>query len=241
MPQPHRSLLTLLIATCLIPVLHAETPDDLIKRAKLVFSDEFNRPEKIPGNGWDANSDHGNRVEVQDNALFIMKGKGANHSVSARHDNPFDDGIIRLRFQLFDRTGLKININDKKAREITWAGHIARVVVQPRSVTIQDDKTGYYELGIRKKRKDESLSKEEKANLAKLLKTKKRVIKTPIELKTWHQITIVNLGPKFEVYLNQKSLGSFTSEGLDHKVKQIMALGVSGKVIIDDVQIWSLD
>ena len=92
-----------------------------------------------------------------------------------------------------------------------------------------------------KSSEDESLSEEEKSDLAKLLKTKKRVIKTPIELKTWHQITIVNLGPKFEVYLNQKSLGSFTSEGLDHKVKQIMALGVSGKVIIDDVQIWSLD
>lgn len=83
-----------------------------------------------------------------------MKGKRANHSVSARHDNPFDDGIIRLRFQLFDRTGLKINLNDKKAREVAWAGHIARVVVQPKSVTIQDDKTGVYELGTRKKRKD---------------------------------------------------------------------------------------
>ena len=93
------------------------------------------------------------QADLKDSALVITQAKGANHSVSVRHDTPFDDGVIKLRFQVFDKRGLKFNFNDPAAKEVTWAGHIARVVVAPKSVTIQDDKTGVFELGVRTKKR----------------------------------------------------------------------------------------
>ena len=245
MCRHHISVLALLVVASVSVHLYADDPEELIKRGTLIFSDDFNRTEEgdtleVLGKGWETNTKDGNRADLQNDTLVITKGEKANHSLSVRHVNPFDDGIVKLRFQLFDKTGLKVNFNDKSANKITWAGHIARVVVQPHVVTIQDDKTGYYDLDIRKKRLSEDLDDEAKAELATFLATKQTRIKTSIELETWHELTIVNIGPEIEVYIDGKSLGSFSSEGLDHQVKQNMALGVSGKVVIDDVRVWSL-
>ena len=240
------SILPLLFIASFSLTLHAETPEALIKRGKLIFSDDFNRTEegdKVEdlGNGWESSTEDGNRADLQDDELVITKGAAANHSLSVKHVNPFDDGVVKFRFQLFDKQGLKVNFNDKKAKKVTWAGHIARVVVQPNSVTIRDDITGVFDLKIRAKRQDKNLDTKEAAKLKKFLKTKQAVFKTPIKLKTWYELTIVNIGPKVEVYVDGKSVGSFSSEGLDHKVKRDFAFGVSGKVTIDDVQVWSLD
>lgn len=163
------SFLALLFVASLTLNLHAESPDDIVKRGKLIFSDDFNRSvegdvvEEL-GNDWATSTADGNRADLQNNTLVIMKGQQANHSLSVRHDNPFDDGVI-----------------------------------------------------------------------------KQSVIKTPIGLEKWHELTIVNIGPKFEVYIDGASVGAFSSEGLDHHVKQNIALGVSGKVAVDDLQIWSLN
>tara|TARA_R110002049_G_scaffold182485_2_gene350303 strand:+ start:32306 stop:33106 length:801 start_codon:yes stop_codon:yes gene_type:complete len=240
------SVLVLLSVALLSEPLFAETPDELITRGKLIFSDDFNRTEEGDtieklGNGWETNSEDGNRADLQDDTLVIMKGEAASHSLSVRHVNPFDDGIVKIRFQLYDKYGLKVNFNDKGADKVTWAGHVARVVVQPDSVTIQDDITGVYDLNVRKRRLSKELSSKEKDELHAFLATKQKVIKTSIELETWHELTIVNRGPKIEVYLDDNALGSFSSEGLDHQVKQNMALGVSGKVAVDDVRVWTLN
>ena len=248
--RPYLILLIVLLVTSISPHARAEDPSALIERGKLVFSDDFNRTEdddaiEQVGNGWVTNSSKAakgvKQADLKDGTLVITQAEGANHSVSVRHDTPFDDGVIKLRFQVFDRRGLKFNFNDPAAKKVTWAGHIARVVVAPKSVTIQDDKTGVFELGVRTKRKDKNLPEDEKAELAKFLATKSVKLEAPIKPKQWHEMTIVNVGPKFEVYIDDNSVGSFSSEGLDHKVKQNIALGVSGKVVVDDLRVWSLD
>ena len=246
MQQIFASFLTLLFITSFGLTLHAQTPEALVKRGKLIFSDDFNRTQEgdtveVLGNGWESSTKDGNRADLQDDVLIITKGEAADHSLSVKHVNPFDDGVVKFRFQLFDKQGLKVNFNDKKAKKVTWAGHIARVVVQPNSITIRDDITGVFDLKNRAKRQNKNLDPKEAAKLKKLLKTKQAVFKTPIKLETWYELTIVNVGPKVEVYVDGKSVGSFSSEGLDHKVKRDFAFGVSGKVAVDDVQVWSLD
>ena len=244
--RTHISVLALLYFAPLCFTLHADTPESLIERGQLIFSDDFNRTEEGDaleelGNGWETNTKDGNRADLQSDTLVIMKGKAADHSFSVRHVNPFDDGIVKLRFQLFDKYGLKVNFNDKGACKITWAGHIARVVVQPNKVTIQDDLTGVYDLNVRKKRLDKDLSAKDEEDLATFLATKQKVIKTPIDPETWYELTIVNVGANFEVFIDDKLVGSLSSEGLDHNVKQNIALGVSGKVSIDEIRVWSIN
>ncbi len=239
-----------LLITSWNPDAMAEDPKALVARAKLVFSDDFNRTEdddttEQVGNGWVTNSATRakgvKQADLKDGTLVITQAKEADHSASVRHDTPFDDGVIKLRFQVFDKKGLKFNFNDPKAKDVSWAGHIARVVVTPNRVTIQDDKTGVFDLEIRKKRKNKNISKQEKAELTNFLKTKSVRLKAPIKANHWHEMTIVCIGPKFEVYIDDQSVGSFSSEGLDHKVKQNVAFGVSGKVAVDDLRVWSLD
>ncbi|WP_404309759.1 hypothetical protein [Neorhodopirellula lusitana] len=108
-------------------------------------------------------------------------------------------------------------------------------------MTIQDDKTGVFDLNIRAKRQNIDLNEAGKAELAQFLATKQSVVKAPIELGKWHELTVLNIGPKFDVYIDSKAVGAFSSEGLDHQLKQYFALGVSGKVAVDDVHAWSLD
>ena len=165
---------------------------------------------------------------------------GANHSVSVRHDAPFNDGIVRVRFKLHDAKGIKFNFNDPKANDVSWAGHIARVVVTPKTVSIGDDKKGVFDLKIREQRQNKNISQSDKAKLNAFLKTKTAVFKNASKEDHWYELTIVNTGPKLEVYIDRQKIGEFISEGLDHKVKQNLAFGISGTATIDDLKIWSL-
>lgn len=230
--------------------LQAEGPESLIKRGKLVFHDDFNRSETDDskeqlGKQWVTNSakraQGAKQADLKDGTLVIAMAKTANHSTSIRHDIAIDDGVIKFKLQIFDKQGLKFNFNDPSATNVTWAGHIARVVFKPGSIQIQDDMTGVFDLKVREKRQNNDLSKAEKAELAAFLKSKQSTFKAPVQTGQWHEATIVFLGPKVEVYLDGKSIGSFSSPGLDHKVKQNFALGVSGKVTVDDINVWSLD
>ena len=245
-PFPILALLCLALAQ----PLAAESPDALIKRAKLILEDDFNRSEKDDskeqlGREWVTNSEkraHGvKQADLKDGNLVITMAAGANHSVSVRHDAPFDDGIVQVRFKLHDAKGIKFNFNDPKANKDSWAGHIARVVVTPKSVSIGDDKKGVFDLKIREQRQNKEISQSDKAKLDAFLKTKTAVFKNPLKENHWYELTIANTGPKFEVYIDKQKVGEFISKGLDHKVKQNLAFGVSGKATIDDLKIWTLN
>jgi len=235
-----------LVATfAFIPLLvHAsENPESLIKRGKLIFEDRFERTSSDGiGSDWTLNNKNGaQQAKIKDGILVIEKDPDAGHSTVVRHDAPFDDGVVKLRFRLFDKTGLKFNLNDPKANKITWAGHVARVVLQPGKVTISDDMTGVYELGVRAKRKNKNLSPDERDAITKFIASKQPTFDAPIKLRQWHEMTLVNQGATFDVHIDGTQVASFTSEGLDHAVKQNHSLGVSGKAEVDDLRIWSLD
>ncbi len=233
--------LLVLLTGSLLQSLLAEEPEALIERGKLILSDDFNRPaESGLGKEWSVGEKSGTAT-MTGTTIVVEMAEGSGHSVSVKHDAPFDDGVVKVRFKLFDKLGLKLNFNDPKANKITWAGHVARVVAQPEKITISDDMTGVYELGIRAKRQDKSLPADEKAELDKFIKAKQPVFEAPIKREHWHEMTVVFLGPKVDVYLDGASVGSFSSEGLDHKVKQNVVFGVGGKVEVDEIRVWSLD
>lgn len=242
-----KTFLSLFLVTVLSPLVFTgfstERPSDLIQRGEIVFEDNFNRQSSGGmGNGWFVNNKNGaEQATFREGVLVIEMAPDAGHSTVVRHDIPFDDGVVKLKFKLFDQRGLKVNFNDPAVKNITWAGHVARVVLQPGKVTISDDMTGVYELGIRSKRLDKSLPAEEQREVKEFIASKQPIFKAPIELEQWHEMTLVNIGSTFEVYIDAKSVGSFSSLGLDHKVKQNVSLGVFGKVEVDDLSVWSLD
>ena len=235
---------------CYSFALLASDPTSLIKEAKLLLEDDFNRSETDDnkeelGKEWVTNSAKRakgvKQADLKDNTLHITMAKVADHAISVRHDAPFDDGIVQARFKMHDAKGMKFNFNDPKARKVCWAGHISGIVVKPKSITIQDHKTGIFDLKLREIKKDPNATKEAKKKANQIIKSKEATFKVSLKQGQWYQITIINQGPKLTVYIDDKKIGSFSSEGNDHKVKQNLAFSVPGKVSIDDLKIWSLD
>ncbi len=204
-------------ATMCLPVIGADV-EKLIEEGKLILDDDFNRDGKYDiANGWSVNNKEGaaKQAELVDGKLVITMAPELDHSTVIRHDAPFDDGVVKLRFMLFDKRGLKLNFDDPAAKSLTWAGHIMRVVIRPGKVMISDDLTGVFDLEVRKKRQDKDLPKKEKEELDKFVRSKQPVFPAKVELKKWHELTVVNLGPKVEVFIDGE--------------------------MVDEIRIWSLD
>jgi len=226
--------------------LTANEAKELIQSAKLIFEDDFNRVEKDDkkeelGKKWVTNSAKRakgtKQCDLLGEAVRITMAKVADHGVSMRHDAPFHNGIIASRFKITDAKGIKFNFNDPAAKKLTWAGHIAGIVVTPNKITIEDHITGKFELKLREMKKDPKKKKE----AAKILKEKQKSFKADVDLNKWHEIVIIFQGEKTSVYLNDTKVGEFSSKGLDHGVKQNLAFAVSGTVEVDDLKIYSLD
>jgi len=236
-------VLSMLALSC---SLTANEAKELIQSAKLIFEDDFNRVEKDDkkeelGKKWVTNSAKRakgtKQCDLLGEAVRITMAKVADHGVSMRHDAPFHNGIIASRFKITDAKGIKFNFNDPAAKKLTWAGHIAGIVVTPNKITIEDHITGKFELKLREMKKDPKKKKE----AAKILKEKQKSFKADVDLNKWHEIVIIFQGEKTSVYLNDTKVGEFSSKGLDHGVKQNLAFAVSGTVEVDDLKIYSLD
>jgi hypothetical protein len=225
--------------------LLANEIDDLIaNHGKLIFEDDFNRTESDDakeelGKGWVTNSKTRaagvKQADLSGGALVITMAKQADHGVSVRHNAPFDDGIVRVRFRMTDSKGIGFNFNDPKCK-VSHAGHICHVGIKPSVVDFRDGKTGIFDKEIRAKR----LAGASKEEVRKLTKGKFSYHKVKHEIGKWYELTIVIRGDKMSAWIDGKAVGQLKSAGIDHDVKQNIALAVSGKAEVDDLRIWSL-
>lgn len=229
-------------------IVSAGEVDELVKSAKLIFEDDFNRTEKDDtkeelGKQWVTNSKQRakgvKQCDLTGEHVKITMAKVADHGVSMRHDAPFHNGIILSRFKINDPKGMSFNFNDPAAKKVTWAGHIAGINLKPGKLTIEDHITGKFDLKIREMRQGKDAAKKKEA--AKILKEKQKVFKSNISVDKWYEIAIVFQGAKASVFIDGNKAGEFESEGLNHKVKQNIAFAVSGTVEIDYLKIYTLD
>lgn len=212
---------------------------------ELLFEDNFNRKEaddskEQVGDGWWTNSKRRakgiKQIDLKNNALTITTAKEADHAAVVKHDAPFDDGKVSMRFRLHDKRGMSVNFNDPKCTS-SHAGHISQVRIRPDKLIIEDGKTGIFDTKIREKGKA-GAPKEE---IAKLTKGKSATSTAKVALNTWNELTIEVKGDVLKVLIDGEAAGSLTSEGLDHPVKQNLAFSVPGSADIDDLKIWSSD
>jgi hypothetical protein len=222
-----------------------ERVDGLLStHGKLIFQDDFNRKESDDakeqlGKNWVTNSKKRakgvKQTDLTGTSVMITMAKVADHGVSMRHDAPFDDGVVQVRFRMFDAKGIGFNFNDPKCK-VSHAGHICHFGVKPKAVTFRDGKTGIFDLKIRAKK----LAGASKAEMTKLLKGTLTRKKVNLELEKWHVMTLLIQGDIMTTWLNGTLMGSMKSPGIDHAVKQNLAFAVSGRAEVDDVKIWSL-
>ncbi len=217
----------------------------ILAEGKLVFEDDFDRSERDDSKeqldrGWVTNSEKRaagtKQADLQDGYLRITMAPHANHGVSVRHDAPFDDGVVQVRFRIHDNKGIGFNFNDPNCK-VSHAGHICHVGVKPKQVDFRDGKTGIFDLKIREKR----LAGASKEVINALTKDKFAYHDVDLDLGRWYEMTILIRDDVLSAWIDGIYAGSLKSEGIDHSVKQNMAFAVSGTADVDDLRIWSLD
>lgn len=241
----HTFSFALMLVLALNAVGSAEEVDRLVSsKGKLVFEDDFDRSESDDSKeqldrGWVTNSEKRaagtKQADLKDSYLRITMAPHADHGVSVRHDAPFDDGVVQVRFRIHDNKGIGFNFNDPNCK-VSHAGHICHVGVKAKQVDFRDGKTGIFDLKIREKR----LAGAPKAEIEALTKDKFAYHEVDLELDRWYEMKILIQGDVMSAWIDGVSVGQLRSPGIDHAVKQNMAFAVSGTADVDELRIWAL-
>ncbi|WP_123803311.1 hypothetical protein [Flavivirga aquatica] len=207
-------------------------------KGRLVFSDDFNREETDDtreelGKDWVTNSLKRakgiKQADLKDNQLHLFKIKEANHAVSARHNAPFKNGFVEVKFMITDKKGINFNFNDPSIKDLAWAGHVCQVKITP-----NDQKEGVFKMSTHIKRKA-GASKEE---VNKLIKGTINKVKNETLFNTWYAIKIQFTEHILTLYIHGKEIGLHTSSGFAN-IKQNIAFVVDSYAIIDDLVVYS--
>lgn len=214
------------------------------KHGEVIFEDDFERTESQeekdePGKGWGTNSKsraNGNKqVDLRDGAMYIYIHETADHGVSVTHPAEFTDGAVGMRFKLeHEKDSLGLNFADLQFKEV-HAGHLFAARIFPKHVLLQDLKTGNMDIEIRTARKSgKELTEEQK----KQLKGKDKKIPNALEIGKWYELLVTVKGDTIAVAIDDKEVGSFSSEGIAHPTKRTLRLAVPRNAVVDDVKIW---
>jgi hypothetical protein len=229
---------------CFIPLfLTALLPLAAAELGTLVFSDDFSRNESQetsdePGNDWGTNSKSrakGNKqVDLVDGTMRIYIHKEADHAVSVTHDFAFVDGAVTMRFKLEnEQDSLGLDFADLQYKEV-HAGHLFKATFSAKNVVLSDLATGTMFLPLYDARKAGKSSDADKA----LIKTKQKSFSSPITVGEWHTLTVIVEGKTMSASVDDKPIGSFTSDGIAHPTKRTLRLSVPKQVVIDDVKLY---
>ncbi|TWU54690.1 Glycosyl hydrolases family 43 [Rubripirellula tenax] len=209
----------------------------------LIFEDHFERSESQdekdePGNAWTTSSDttaagH-KQVDLRDGSMHIFTHAVANHATSVRHAFAFEDGSIGMRFRLNEAgDSLKLNFADLACKSV-HAGHLFDVDLRENALVVEDRKTGVMDLKMRALLNAQSMTREQRAELA----TRKKQFPIRLKLKQWHEVMVHVAGDEVSVEIDGKPAGSHHSSGYAHPTKSLLRLLVLKTADVDDVQIW---
>jgi hypothetical protein len=239
---------TLLILPSLLVFVTSGHCDDLEliqKSGTLLFEDQFERNEAVPGKediggGWTSNSrwraKDKQQVDLVDGAMQVTRVPEADHGVAIFHDVEFRDGAVQMKFKLKPGEDLGLDFVDRELKTV-HAGHLCMAQVTLKNLRIQDSKTGTMDNKIRDRRKAGDKSPE----LAELIKTKSKTFPLKLEPGTWHQLLVVVQGDVMRVSINGNLAGEFKSKGIAHPTKRMITLAINKGAVVDDIKVWKLN
>lgn len=223
----------------------ATSPVSAAGKGELIFEDRFERSESQeekdePGNEWTTSSEKTakghKQVDLKDGVLAVDTHPEANHATSVRHAFEFRDGTVELRFRLpADDDTLTLNFADMSLKSV-HAGHLFKVTIGTRKVTVTDQKTGIMDLEIREARKEDALSKAQQRLLSETVRT----FPVKISAGEWHEVEVTVDGDELICVIDGEQVGAVRSPGFGHETKRLLRLLVAKRAEVDDVKIWKL-
>jgi hypothetical protein len=225
-------LTTGLLISCSYIVSAADSPTFLTQKGKALFSDDFTRMEL--GKNWNV---HPDSFVIKEGVLIASQRPTADHGAVSETLVDFKDAVIEFSFKFDGATSFNVVIDDKKYKG-SHAGHICRVVINPKSITVGDDKEGIMKNGIFEARRDPK----QKAEADKLTKGKASTGPVALERGRWYTVTIEILGDEMLASLDGKPLVYLQSPGIAHTTKTDFGFTINGRSLeLDNVHAWAAE
>ncbi len=233
---------------CLLaPAFAADLPavpaEPIAKKTELLFSDDFERAELgkawgpvVPTYALENGALKGTQTRVNAPAA---DGKPAviGHAAVIGTDTPTKDSIIELKFRFAGATALSAEFDDRKYTGSHY-GHICRVVVTPKNVTLRDERDGSMRNDIYEMNNDPA--KRDERN--KLLEGRSATFPVQFDLEKWHDLVLETVGDQMRATLDGKPVAFLKSSGIAHATKSKVEFGCAGKDgFFDDIKIWNAE
>ncbi len=230
-----------------LATLAADTPAipgaPIAKKKELLFSDDFERQDLgkawgpvVPAYTLEAGTLKGTQTRVNAPAA---DGKPAvvGHAAVIGTDIPTKDSVVEFKFRFAGATALSAEFDDRKYTGSHY-GHICRVVITPKDVTLRDERDGSMRNDIYEMSKDPA--KKEERN--KLLTGTSATFPVPVDVEKWHTMVLETVGDTMRATLDGKPVAFLKSSGIAHETKSKIEFGCAGKDgFFDEIKIWNAE
>lgn len=221
----HPARLVLSACALLLPAAPAAQAD----RAAPDFTDTFEDRAEL-GEAWAAHGAMAESWTVQDGVL-IGDQTTPDHGAVINKPLVFRDLDLSFDFMFDGATRFNLVIDDENEKSV-HAGHICRISISPKRLTLGDDKTGKMNKKIRELQKQgDKAPARERRKLKKHLAS--REVSAPLKLEQgrWYRLRARIIGDRFEAFLDGEPVAALRSPGFAHRTKTDFGFTITGSVM----------
>jgi hypothetical protein len=159
------------------------------------------------------------------------------HAAVIGTDIPTKDSVIAFRFRFAGATALSAEFDDRSYSGSHY-GHICRVVVTLKDVTLKDERDGSMRNDVYEMSKDPA----RKAERAALLEGRSATFPQQFEPGTWYNMVLETVNDAMRATIDGKPVAYLKSSGIAHPTKSKVEFGCAGKDgYFDDITIWNAE
>jgi hypothetical protein len=213
------------------------------KKKEMLFQDDFSSPN--PAKEWHKvvptfTFENGalKGTQTRDKNIPAADGKPAVTPHAAVHglDVPTKDSIVEVRFKLGSAAFVSVEFDDRAFKGSHY-GHICYARVNPKTVSIVDQKEGSMRNDIY-----EMTDPAKKAERNKLLEGPSANFPVQFDPNEWHTLVVETVGDAMRASIDGKAVGYLKSPGIGHPTKSKIELGCGGKDgYFDDIKVWNAE
>ncbi|HEX4414988.1 MAG TPA: family 16 glycoside hydrolase [Lacipirellulaceae bacterium] len=213
----------------------ADTGPVMAQKGKLLFSDDFARPDTKPK--WHIFK---GSFTVKDGVVTIVEIPSDNHPAALQVAEPlaYKDFVAEFSVKFDGGKSCSLMINDKGYKD-SHAGHICKATISAGKGNVADQKYGTMREDIYEKMQDPKTTAEEKKKLRESIKDLSRDFKNDIDLSSWHLMRVEVVGEEILASLDGRPVAYMKAKGIDHPTKTAMAIQATGKSVeVKDFKVW---
>lgn len=217
-------------------LIAADSAPLLAKPGKLLFEDDFSRPEMKPK--WNVGKGH---WSVKDGVVSADEQPEDKHAAYAyiTPNVDYKDAVAEFQFHFDGAKSIQLNIRDSRYK-LAHAGHIVRVQIQPTSVQLADWKTGVMANENYEKTSDPKVDPAVKKAINEKIKDKSTSYKVAFDIAAWHTARVEVAGEELLLSIDGTPVGYLKSEGVGHETKNMLGITVGGKTgNVKNVKFWA--